>query len=192
MEAHAAQDVQMVLMNIGGYELTEGGECAFVVGQKDCLNEPGVMDEGNVYTKHWDECSRRAWCNADYYNSFPQNITSIFRKMKTTSGVYPSNSAPVACDDYFALFGEKEVFNANTYEQIAAGSEMNPIAYYNNVAANRFKKINGIDSYWYLRSKNRNNGQDYCAVDMYSNPGSRTMNTAYGIAPFGCIGKKVV
>ena len=39
METHAAQDVKMVLMHAGQYPLADGGECAFVVGQKDCLRK---------------------------------------------------------------------------------------------------------------------------------------------------------
>ena len=189
METHAAQDVKMVLMHAGQYPLADGGECAFVAGQKDCLNEIGYMNPTATNTGGWNTCERRGWCNSDYKNAMPPVLLPIFKQMKTTAANGAGNAA-VTSNDYFALFAEKEIFGANTYAGATAEATLFQIEWY-KTSANRIKKVNGyVGTYWNC-SPVSSNSSGFCCV--YSN-GTTTANMAdftYGLAPFGCIGKKV-
>ena len=109
MESHAEQDVKMVLMHVGQYPLADGGECVFVVGQKDCLNETGAMS----YPAGWDNCTRRTWCNGDYKNSLPGSLMSIFKEMKTVI----DRANPLFVSDYKF----KEVYLITTSADSDAG-----------------------------------------------------------------------
>ena len=187
METHVAQDVQMVLMNVGGYELTEGGECAFVVGQKDVLQESGIIDSGNT-PGGWNGCERRTWCNSTYKNAVPVVLQSAFRQFKTKAAATTGTGAPaVVDDDWFALPAEKEVMGKSQAASEVAEADLRSLEYY-KISANRKKG----SVYW---TRSQYTGISYSfvvitasgTVDTYYN-----VKDPYGIAPFGCIGKKVV
>lgn len=187
METHAAQDVQMVLMNIGGYELTEGGECAFVVGQKGVLYEVGIIDSGSN-PGGWNGCKRRTWCNGTYKNAMPMGLSPIFRQFKTRAAAATGDSAPaVISDDWFALPAEKEIIGKSQDASAVAEADLQELEYY-KTAANRRKG----EIYW-TRSQYTGISWSFVivtkagAVDSYYD-----IKNPQGISPFGCIGKKVV
>lgn len=187
METHVAQDVKMVLMNIGGYELTEGGECAFVVGQKGVLQEPGIIDSGNN-PGGWNGCERRTWCNGTYKNAMPTGLSHIFRQFKTKAAATTGISAPtVIDDDWFALPAEKEIMGASQAASAVAEADLQALEYY-KTAANRKKGY----VYW---TRSQYTGISYSfvvitatgAVDTYYN-----VKDEYSLSPFGVIGKRVI
>ena len=189
METHAAQDVKMVLMHAGQYPLADGGECAFVVGQKDCLNEKGSINVSNTPKYGWYVSERRSWCNSIFYNSLPTIIKNIFRQFANTSAGGKENS-PTVSNDFFSLFAEKEVFGTNTYADATAEATLFQIEYFKN-ATNRIKKVNSYNEYWFLRSLMSGGSTDVCLVSKTGTPSAGGSNYFEGIAPFGCIGKKV-
>lgn len=175
-ESHVEQDVDLVIMNIGGKTLTNGKTCNFVVGQKKPLTEQGYMYKYNPNTAAWSGSNRRTWCNNEYKNAFPNSIQGIFKQFKNT-GYLGSNT-----DDYFALPSEKEVWNS--------GEKSTDVQFefYKN-AENRKQRIN-----WWTRTPVDNGGQSdrYGLVKSAygSAPGTIgfTLSTSSnGIIPFGCI-----
>lgn len=194
METHAAQDVKMVLMHAGQYPLADGGECAFVVGQKDCLNEKGAINQAtDTYEGGWNASERRTWCNADYKNAFPQTLLPIFRQMNVTTA-NGSGSSVAESHDFFTLPAEKEVFGTTYHADEIAEMNLFQINYYSS-AANQNKKVNGTDdNYWTRSSQSGVIGHGIMARLMAGvmTPQYQDINNTWGIAPFGCIGKKVV
>lgn len=63
--ANPAQDVVMVLMNVGGKDLVSPingiTECAFIVGQKDCLSVRGRIHKYSTNKALWQNSARRSW-----------------------------------------------------------------------------------------------------------------------------------
>lgn len=192
METHAAQDVKMVLMHAGQYPLADGGECAFVVGQKDCLNETGYMNPTPTNTGGWDACARRGWCNSDYKNAIPPILLSLFRQMKvvTANG---SGATTVDSTDIFALPAEKEVFGVKAYADNIAEANLFQFDFY-KTGSNRVKKVGASANEYYERSPRAADIGDFCIV---TNTGTAYVSGDLaaveldGLAPFGCIGKKV-
>ena len=120
-ESHVAQDITMVLMNVGGKTLTTPinghTECAFIVGQKDLLANNGTAEKGYMNsssnTYGWYKMSRRTWCNSTYKNAFPSTIVSIFKEHQNVTGTLDGTGSTTS-NDYFALPAEKEVFGTST------------------------------------------------------------------------------
>ena len=191
MEAHVAQDVKMVLMNVGGYELAEGGECAFVVGQKDCLIESGIMNDTDTGVIDWESCQRRTWCNTDYVNALPVILKNIFKQFKVISG-NDEEKKPVITNDFFALPAEKEVLGKNKYANENVEESLSRLEYY-NVASN----IPSSAGFW-LRSQMLNDNGDTDFLGITENDDGEVTSTydspyfKNGILTLCTIGKKVI
>lgn len=184
-ESHAAQDVQFVLTDPGHYTLANGKKCSFVVLQKDCLKEYGVMNSQGTNSGGWNSCPRRTWCNSVYRNAIPATLRPIFKQF-TTYAANGTGSTSAASSDYFALFSEREIFGSTTYANSSAESQNTQLNWY-KTSSNRIKRVNGRAYYWWERSPYSGSSNLFCLV--YNN-GSADWNNAYssrGLAPFGCI-----
>lgn len=195
-ETHAEQDIQLVLMHAGGYELADGSTCNFVVGQKDALSERGYMNSTNTNSGSWDGSARRAWCNNEYKNAMPESLSPIFKQFKTITAETYNGTTLKTSLDYFALPAEREVFGAgygyagNGYANNteAACEDIFQFEYY-QTAANRIKKlgISGSAYTWWERSPNYSSSGSFCFVLGDGVADYHGANYAYGLAPFGCI-----
>lgn len=191
-ESHVAQDVTMVLMNVGGKTLSAGGVCKFIVGLKNGLangtsGEFGYMNSGNTNTGGWNGSARRTWCNNVFYNALPATIKAIFKQHKNTtadgSGTTTAESA-----DYFALPAEKEIFGNNTYANGSAEATLTQFEYY-KIAANRIKKQGDSEaaSVWWERSPYSGSSSYFCFVNSSGGANNHNASVSYLLSPFGCI-----
>ena len=199
METHAAQDVKMVLMHAGQYPLADGGECAFVVGQKDCLRKGDYINSKLTTVGGWNACERRTWCNTDYVNSMPAPFSTIFRPMSIVTANGAGDTTQIS-NDTFAFFAEKEVAGDNALGSATAEASLFQIEWY-KTAANRIKDMDPISEdppqdwmkkMWWTRTclKTGNTAFVVFNGDGDRPPGDSVTNKD-GLAPFGCIGKKV-
>lgn len=184
-ESHAAQDVQMVLTDPGHYTLANGKKCNFVVLQKDCLKEYGVMNSRGTNSGGWDACPRRTWCNSVYRNAIPSTLRDIFKQF-TTYAANGSGSSSVASSDYFALFSEKEVFGSTMYASRSAEKQNTQLNWF-KTSSNRIKRVNGSASVWWERSPYSGDSTVFCLVLSGGTAIADRVDRAYGLAPFGCI-----
>lgn len=181
-ETHVAQDVTMVLMNKGGKTLSDGvTECAFVVGQKNCLEREGYINSSDTSEGGWDSCQRRTWCNNVYKAALPATFASLIKEHKNTTA-RGKGSESITSNDYIALAAEKEIFGTNTYANSLAEASLSQFEYY-KTSANRIKKVNTTNNIWYTRSP-RSSYIGFCDVltDGTANDGAASMS--FGIAPF--------
>lgn len=184
-EAHAAQTVTMVLMNAGGKTLADGSTtCAFVVGQKNSLNEAGAMASSSDRSG-WDNIARRTWCNNVYYNALPAGFKALLKEFKDLASAGNGSSQIVTSNDYCALAAEIEVVGSTTYSVNGEGSQFK----YYETSANRIKKIGAADQPWWLRSPQKNGGEPYCAISGAGTADYFNRNRAdvVGLAPICCI-----
>ena len=200
-ESHDAQEVELVLMHAGGYDLNEAvasgrTKCSFIVGQKDLLATYGYMNSSNTNSGSWNGCARRTWCNEVYKNALPSTIMPIFKQFKTITAQTYNGSTNQESVDYFALPAAKEVFGGSASSAGGSTGSSNLIEFnalfqfdYYKTASNRVKKLGktGSASVWWERSPYYDNSTSFCSV--YSN-GNTVVDYASkngGLAPFGCI-----
>ena len=183
-EAHAEQDVTMVLMNAGGKILSDGTtECAFIVGQKNCLLSAGYMNITSINSGGWKDCARRTWCNSVYYNAIPSGFRAMLKQFTNKSGKGSGSSSGVDNTlDYCALPAEVEIFGSRTYSVAGEGAQFK----YYETSANRIKKTgdSGSAIRWWERSPYSGDSTSFCYIHLNGEANANTANTGYGLAPF--------
>lgn len=189
-ESHVAQDVTMVLMNVGGKTLNTAingvTECAFIVGQKNGLAETGYMNSSPDNYGGWKSSQRRTWCNSVYKNAFPSTLVEIFKEHKNKAGLGDaSESGTEEVVDTFALPAEVEVFGSTSYSVSGEGTQFK----YYETSGNRAKKAgdSGSASGWWERSPRSESFNNFCYVTSASASGSYYAYSYLLIAPFGVI-----
>ena len=192
-ESHAAQQVDLVLMHAGGYDLNAAvasgrTKCSFVVGLKDSLAEAGYMNSSNTNSGSWNGSARRTWCNNVFRNAIPSTLRAIFKQFKTVTAQTYNGSTNQTSVDYFALPAEREIFDARNYCNQTEYNALFQFDYY-KTASNRVKKLGktGTAGYWWERSPFCYASTSFCYVDSSGNAGSSYASITTGLAPFGCI-----
>lgn len=189
-ESHSAQEVELVLMHKGGYELADGSTCNFVVGQKDSLAEEGYMNSTYTNSGSWDGSARRAWCNDTYKNAIPSTLQPIFKQFKTITVTEYNADTVTTSLDYFALPAEKEVLGTRVNSNKTEFNALFQFDWY-KTEANRIKKlgISGNADCWWERSPyDYNDG--FCLISPTGSASFGSLNGAankIGLSPFGCI-----
>lgn len=196
-ETHAEQDVELVLMHAGGYELADGSTCNFVVGQKDCLAEEGYMNSTNTNSGSWEGSARRTWCNDEYKNAMPASLSPIFKQFKTITAETYNGTTLKTSIDYFALPAAKEVLGGDTASSAGSATSYSNLTESNSLfqfdwyktSANRIKKqgISGSANLWWERSPYCKLSNRFCIVSSDGYAGISNANYTSGLAPFGCI-----
>lgn len=192
-ESHAAQSVTMVLMDSQHYDLvaaTVGGSTKdhFVVGLKNCLNEPGYMNSTDTNIGSWNACARRAWCNDVFKAAIPQTLRNCFKQFQVITATAVDSTVNQTTNDYFALFAEKEVFGERTFSNETEAAALTQIEYY-ETAANRIKTVDGSAGFWWERSLAPGLGEAgyFGVVNRDGGAVGGGAGVTHGLAPFGCI-----
>lgn len=183
----AEQEVTFVLLNEGGYNLTDGTECIFVVGQKNSLAETSIHSKSAEFSTSyaWANEEFGQWCNSEYYNSLPEGFRAIFREY-VFAGFGGSDYDYTKYETYFNL--------PSLYSILSTGNsagELYQFKYYTN-SSNRIKLLGNSGqaaAYWsfqftpisakYVYIDASGAGPNYVAL---------TNSESLGVAPVGCIG----
>ena len=177
------QDIVLNLMN-EGYLSQEG--IHFVVGQKDCLSELGIVRKGSK-AQSWESSDLKYILDGSYINAYPELFRIIFKTFLVKTSY--SNGVIVEGEHKAAIFATKEVFGEQLNTNYVESSQLLQIKYY-ETSVNRIKKIgiNGSAYEWWLRSPNTNS-YSYCSVksDGSNNYDGKSSSTWLGISPFMCI-----
>lgn len=192
-ESHTAQEVDLVLMHAGGYNLNTAvasgrRTCSFIVGQKDSLVGGGYMNSSDTNSGSWNGSARRTWCNNVFRNAIPSTLRAIFKQFKTVTAQTYDGSTNQTSVDWFVLPAEKEVFGSITYSNPKEESALFQFDYY-KTESNRVK-MSGKESspgQWWERSPNYNYSSDFCSVGSSGIGSTSSANRDRGLAPFGCI-----
>ena len=186
-QAQPEQEVTLVLLNVGGYELSTGGECAFKVGHKNCLNSRGKMhtEQGS---QGYSQCTMRTYLNSDYRNALPEDLRPIFKSFRNKTG--KAGGGAVTTEDYFTVATEKELSGEVTAAWLDTETDLQQIEYY-KVVSNRIKRLGdagAIVDVW--TSSTANLPYTYYTVLMLLNGieySAQFSNGEWGICPQGCI-----
>lgn len=182
-ESHAAQDVEIVLMNAGGMTDISGTECAFVWGMKNCLNELGYMNSSNNNSGGWRSSARANWCENVLYPAFGSDFNRLFREFEHTScwGIYVT--VEVSKIGHCALFSEKMVFGDVSYTGEVENSHLY-LQWY-QTESNRLKYRDGLTDAWWLSSPYTGNTESFVCVDADGSRHSAGASNALGLSAFG-------
>jgi hypothetical protein len=191
-DSHSRQTVELVLMNVGGRTLCNGKQCSFIVGQKDCLNEPGKLNPNPWDELTWNKSNRRTWVNTTYRNAIPSTLRPVFKKFKVVTLVSKKPTYKTTYD-YFTLPGRFELpFDRQypTWKNYA--KEGSAIEYYqlSSEATNKFTGKKHLR--WWTRSMYDGDGSGLSMI--LCNPknpscdfSSSSGHHSYGISPYGVI-----
>lgn len=192
-ESHAAQQVDLVLMHAGGYDLNTAvasgrTKCSFVVGLKDSLAEKGYMNSSDANSGSWNGSARRTWCNDVFRNAIPSTLRAIFKQFKTVTAKTYSGSTNKTSVDYFALPAEREIFGAKNHCNQAEYNALFQFDYY-KTASNRVKNLGktGTAVSWWERSPSAGGSTGFCSVGSGGTAAVLNASRVFGLAPFGCI-----
>ena len=192
-ESHAAQQVDLVLMHAGGYDLNAAvasgrTKCSFVVGLKDSLAEAGYMNSSHTNSGSWNGSARRTWCNNVFRNALPSTLLPIFKQFKTITAQSYNGSTNQESVDYFALPAEREILIERNYSNPTEFNALFPFDYY-KTASNRVKKLGktGSATIWWERSPFYDGSTYFCNVNSDGTARSNNAGYSLGLAPFGCI-----
>lgn len=201
-DAVEEQDMTFVLMNKGGKAYTDGGECAFIMGMKNCSNQ-GVANFDATNVGGWGSSRVYRWLNEEilgfYKSAFPEHLRGIIKKFKyviSNGGTKKTETATGlnTVEVYFGFPVEMEVLGARTYsptdeaEYYGAGGQFE----WYKTPANRIKKqgISGDSTWWWTSSSGTyyDAHTSYCCIDEGGRYGD--IYTAYprGISPYTCLG----
>lgn len=203
-ESHVAQTVTMVLLNKGGKELVTPinghTECAFVVGQKNCLANGTTLEGGYVLSSlnynGYPSSERKEWCNETYRNAIPSTLRGIFKQHKNyVASNSTQTSVPTAITDYFILPSIKELTGSVGTANATAESKNSQFTYYSWASTQYMKKAGDSGSsanFWtsskkYYNSTSSVNAYQMCYVDMAGSTSASQQTNLYGIAPQGVI-----
>ena len=180
-ESQPEQDVTFVVQNIGGVTLTNGNECHYIFGLKNCLNYTGYMDSQWEHIL-WENSARRKWCNEVFRNAIPETIRGCFKQFKCITA--NTDTTITTTDDYFALPAEKEIFDKKNMSQHVEVNALQQFSYYKLNDAGKNLGDNGGGSTYWLRSLYIEGYQIFfCNTDS----DKVVSNYNLGISPFGCI-----
>ena len=200
-ESHDAQNVELVLMHVGGYDLNTAvasgrTKCSFVVGMKNCLVNGGYMNSTNTNSGSWDGSARRTWCNNVFKAAMPNSLLLIFKQFKTITAETYNGTTNKTSVDWFALPAAKEVLggtatsagNATGYSNLTEFNALFQFDWY-KTTTNRIKKYGtaGSSTYWWMRSPNYNYSDSFCGGNTNGGANSNDANATRGLSPFGCI-----
>lgn len=200
-ESHAAQQVDLVLIHAGGYDLNAAvasgrTKCSFVVGLKDSLAEAGYMNSSNTNSGSWNGSARRTWCNNVFRNAIPSTLRAIFKQFKTVTAQTYNGSTNQTSVDYFALPAAKELFGGSAssaggdtyFSNLTEFNALFQFDYYKTMS-NRVKKLGktGNAGDWWGRSPNCYDSSGICCVGSGGAVGINRPHNNLGLAPFGCI-----
>lgn len=187
-ETHVEQEVELVLMNVGGVKLADGNDCHFVVGMKNCLKEEGYMKNSPSDSGSWDGCARRKWCNGAFRQAIPDSLRPIFKQMQTITAETYNGSTLKTSTDYFALPAEREILGSRacSNKTEAASTSLVQFTWY-ATQTNRLKKRNGQFEWWWERSPSERTSTFFCAVTHSGATSEFNAGSARGLSPFGCI-----
>ena len=193
-ESHVAQDITLVIMHKGGYDLATPingiTQSAFIIGMKSVLQsqynfEYGSIEDVDSDVSGWEFTKRRTWCNDVFRNALSSDVKASFRQFKNPV-TYKGNSTVSTIDDYFSLNSPYEVAGEST----SWNKEGFQFDYYKTIE-NRNKNFNGSSSnttYW-LRTPIYNIKDYRWAAVLYQNtiPSYNYKTGArFGISIFGC------
>lgn len=157
-DAQPAQDITLVLVNVGSRTLTTPinghTECAFVVGQKDCLSVAGRFADKNNARYGWMTPSNissaiRTWLNSNYINALPATLSGIFKSHVIFYCATYNTSTVLTDNSIVGLPATREILGTSADNlRDKAYSMYKQLTYYKD-SSNRIKKVSGnANTYW--------------------------------------------
>ena len=161
--------------------------CGFVVEFADIITKQRFSST-NTNVGGWKDSEMRTYVNGTIYNALPSDLQNVI----TTTKVISSHGKTAGeenfeTQDKLYLLNAQEVWSTNDYDTSVGTSKQ--LDYYKNQVvttssyAGAIKQYNGGNSYWFLRSANSNNTNNFLIVTDKGDWFSYLANYSRGVSP---------
>lgn len=197
-QAYEAQDIVMVIMHVGGKELStpfpNHTECTFIVGMKSVMvrngyspnNMGGSMNAKATNTGGWGGSYLRSnFANTKFKRAIDSSIAEIFKSFKNPymSSINDTTGSGSSVKDYFSVPSLKEITGISAYE---SSSDIFQFDYYKTTAnQTKYVMYDGASTsvaYWTRTIYSQNSG----SVSYYAGAGGMSNQTS--ITPISLFG----
>lgn len=198
-ESHAAQDVEMVIIDFDHDDLVTPinghTKAAITLNQVNGLYNRGYMNSSNTNSGSWNNSARRTWCNNVYYNALPSGFKSLVKQVNKITAATYNGSTNQTTADYCWLLAGKEVFGTEYssgtsygggYSNYYEAQALTQYPYF-STTANRIKQSSGAAYYWWERSPRYSSSSGFCNVVSDGSASVSGASYADGLAPTCCL-----
>lgn len=192
-EKQPEQDISFIIMHCGGMKLSEplNGKttCAFIIGQKNCLQNSGMLHTTNSSVLL--DKNRIQWLNSLYKESLPPTFQALFKKHYKYGACFEGGSHKMYqyTNFLFWLPSEFNILGTTIHSSSLEKLYQFQFEYYKD--EKNIRKMIGVyyDEYWtssiaYDIDKYKKGN---CSILANGEPSYKQDTKYCGIAPYGCI-----
>lgn len=203
-EEQASQDIELVIIGMSHDTLSNPingvSKSAITVQAKNALKTSGIINEDHDDSNSglWSTCKRRTWCNNDFFNALPVELTKLIRPVvkltnrccETVVENYKNYITQQNTTETIYLLSDREIGGESSYfsnqpdywEGLTPDGEQ--YEYY-ETTTNRIKSSDGVICSWFLRTSvyNKANIVYYAAVKTDGGIYGTMSDYAIGIVP---------
>lgn len=179
---------ETIELQIAGFNhdtFSDGVTAPVTFVMKDCLNTKAQMNSSDTSAGGYPASAMKTYVETNIYDKLPSDLKTLVAPVKKKWCTTYSDVNSLTEGNYNVwLLSEKEVFGNNT-STIGDGEGSKYDIFTDN--ASRIKKVNGIASYWWLGSCERNYSGGFVVVGSKGNVGSDYASESNGVAAGLCI-----
>lgn len=167
ISTQAAQDVDVIIMGFDHDNLSTPingkSKAAVSVGLKNCLSNPSEVDTSiTAGSIMWSTCAARYWCNSNFFNSLPSELSKIIKPVTKLTNQYGDKykssytNQETTTDKVFLLSCSETYEYPLDIKTLGGNKGLDPdgsLYEYMKTEGNRYKSISGyVTSTWWMRS----------------------------------------
>ena len=172
-------DYQIDIIGKNHDDYSDGsGKAPLTFQLHDCYGETKNMNRSNINSGGWTSCAMRSTHLPAILALMPTEVQNGIREVnKLTSAGSHSATINTTADKLF-LLSEVEIFGSTTYSAAGEGTQYD----YYKAGNSKVKKWNGSANYWWERSPNKSDADDFCFVASDGTAFTDWASTPYGVA----------
>ena len=168
-------------------DLQSGGKAGITLGMKHLMKNTRQMNSTSTNEGSFVGSDMYDYLNGTFYNGMPSDLKSVIKSVNKETGRGNGSSSNTRTDAMkIFLFSEQEVFGSKTY---SVGNEGNKYSRF-TTSSTRIKKLNngaGSAHYWWLRSPNSGNSNNFCNVNSDGTANSYFADRCRGVCAGFCV-----
>ena len=171
-------DYLIDIIGINHDTYTAGGTAPLTFQLHDCYADKKYMNNQSTNSGGWTSCAMRSTHLPAILALMPAEVKNGIREVnKLTSAGSQSATINTTADKLF-LLSEVEIYGSTTYSAAGEGTQYD----YYKAGNSKVKKWNGSANYWWERSPNERDADDFCFVASDGTAFTDWASTPYGVA----------
>ena len=171
-------DYQIDIIGKNHDTYTAGGKAPLTFQMHDSYANKKAMNSSHTNSGGWTSCAMRSTHLSAILALMPTEVQNGIREVnKLTLAGSRSKTINTTADKLF-LLSEVEIFGSTTYSAAGEGTQYD----YYKAGNSKVKKWNGSANYWWERSPNKSDADDFCFVASDGTAFTDWASTPYGVA----------